>query len=1088
MSTEILLMPAGGGKTEAALQRLVHTAQHQPFSKIWVLVSGRRQEDAFRQRLIERGGRRVYFNVEFFTFYQLYHRLLNIARQPPRRLDDAGRYGLVRAMIARLHQAGELQVYDSIAATPGFVRVVADFIYELKQNIVRPEVFEALAVSAKDKDLARIYSRYQAALQDKGRDLVDREGEGWLALALLSEAQEYQNIGRDVDLLLVDGYDQFTRLQAELLMLLAGRARQALITLTTVPDREATVGQRFAETLAQLQRAAGEQALTIVEQPAAPPAVGRRHPDLRHLCDEIFHNHPQTHAAGEGVRFIEAPDIGREVGALLRQVKRLLLAGDCSPDDILIALRDWPRYAGQVAAYGRRYGIPLALHGGEPLAHNPAVIALLNLLNLHTTDFRRRDLLDTLRSAYFAVPGLGAAQVDLLEQVSRAFVVVGGRAQWLDALERAALASAPDVEEDEQQTALLSAEAAAELSEHLNAFFEAVTPPAQASMGEYVRWLDALIGVDEETDPDEPSLPPAQVYHLHMPGCIRGFEETSPRDLVALNQLKRALRSMLSAEELLVALNEARVMTRQHFLTELQTAVNAASVNPAPRRDGQVLVTTVTDARGLPHKHVFIPGLAEGVFPASAPEDPLYLDSERRKLNERGILIERQAGRMAEDGLFYELLSLAGESLTLSRPTVRDGAPWVASHLWREAVRVFGNSGEVTERITVGAVVSAAEAASPHEALVAAAEALCEPQTGEGWLYNWLLAQQGELWARIRSARRMELERASYKSRHDRYTGRLSQPELIAYVAAELGPQRVWSASQLNDYGVCGFRFFAKRLLKLEALEEPEDGLDARKLGTVNHEILERTYREIGQRGLTITPENLDEALVILDEQAADVLEHAPRRLGFKANALWQQERDSLLRRLRGLVRQDFLSNPVAKLTAAPRRPYMLEAEFNNTAIPIEVDGRAEALRVRGFIDRIDHSPDGAVIIDYKTGSTEIPASEMAEGRNFQMMVYLRAAEQVLANMAGFDAPLLGGLFWHIRSQKVSGRLPMNDVEGQENLRRAEQHIGRYIAAGRRGDFTVHPGKPDKGRCTHYCEYAKLCRTSGTSRYKPDKR
>ena len=771
-------------------------------------------------------------------------------------------------------------------------------------------------------------------------------------------------------------------------------------------------------------------------------------------------------------------------------MKRLLLSGDCSPDDILIALRDWPRYAGQITAYGRRYGIPLALHGGEPLAQNPAIIALLNLLNLHTTDFRRRDLLDTLRSAYFAVPGLEAAQIDLLEQVSRAFLVVGGRAQWLEALKQAASTSALDAEEDDQQTALLTSQTAADLSHHLNTFFEAVSPPAQATMSEYIRWLDALIGVDEETDPDEPPPPAGQAYHLHTPRCIRGFEETSPRDLVALNQLKRALRSMLSAEELLVALDETRVMTRQHFLTELQTAVNAASVNPAPRRDGQVLVTTVTDARGLPHKHVFIPGLAEGVFPAPASEDPLYLDSERKALNDRGILIERQAARMAEDGLFYELISLAGESLTLSRPTVQDGAPWVASHLWREAVRVFGSSAEMTERIPVGAVVSAAEAASPDEALLAAAEALSESQIGDGWLYNWLLAEQGDLWARVSSARRIELRRASRRLRHDHYSGRLSQPALIAYVAAELGPQRVWSASQLNDYGVCGFRFFAKRLLKLETLEEPEDGLDARKLGTVNHEILERTYHEIGGRGLTITPENLDEALAILDEQAADVLEHAPRRFSFKADVLWQQERENLLRRLHVLVRRDFSPlSPVADLTAAPRRPYMLEEGFNgrDTVIPIEVDGRTEALRVRGFIDRIDYSADGAVIIDYKTGSTPIPVSDMTEGRNFQMMVYLRAAEQVLAAKAGLQAPpLLGGLFWHIRSQQASGTLRVDGDEGQDHLRRAEQHIGRYIAAGRRGDFTVHPGKMKNGRCTHYCEYAKLCRTGGTSRYKPE--
>ena len=251
MPVEILLAPVGAGKTEFALERLAQTLAAQPFARVWVLVSGKRQEDAFRQRLAERDdGRSVYFNVEFFTFYQLYHRLLSIALQPPRMLDDAARFGLLRAILNDLKQSGQLKVFDSIAATPGFVDIVAGFIYELKQNLVYPLDFSNAAQSPKDHDLALIYSAYQEELQE--HILVDREGEGWLALEVIKRP-EYETIGREVDLLLVDGYDQFSPLQASLLMLVAERAQNSLITLATVPERSETVGRRFAETLAQLQ-------------------------------------------------------------------------------------------------------------------------------------------------------------------------------------------------------------------------------------------------------------------------------------------------------------------------------------------------------------------------------------------------------------------------------------------------------------------------------------------------------------------------------------------------------------------------------------------------------------------------------------------------------------------------------------------------------------------------------------------------------------------------------------------------------------------------------------------------------------------
>jgi ATP-dependent helicase/DNAse subunit B len=108
----------------------------------------------------------------------------------------------------------------------------------------------------------------------------------------------------------------------------------------------------------------------------------------------------------------------------------------------------------------------------------------------------------------------------------------------------------------------------------------------------------------------------------------------------------------------------------------------------------------------------------------------------------------------------------------------------------------------------------------------------------------------------------------------------------------------------------------------------------------------------------------------------------------------------------------------------------------------------------------------------------------MREGRNFQMMVYLRAAAHILAQHDP-NMQVAGGLFWHIRNQQVSGALKTDDP-GHEALEEAEAHIGRSIAAGRRGDFTVQPRKLNEQRCIHYCEFSQLCRTHSTSRYKPE--
>ena len=210
-----------------------------------------------------------------------------------------------------------------------------------------------------------------------------------------------------------------------------------------------------------------------------------------------------------------------------------------------------------------------------------------------------------------------------------------------------------------------------------------------------------------------------------------------------------------------------------------------AKVERQQSRSGRVLITTVENARGLPHKHVLIVGLSEGIPPAPTPEDPLYLDTERRTLAAASIPLDTRAERAADEGLFYELIGLARESLTLSRPTVQDGAPWPESHLWRRVAAIFGDSDDLIrqQRIGLGGVVPATDVASPFEAVLAVADGLNHqpPDNKTVGLYNWLVTGTTALAAHL-SGR--EIERARISSRaHDRYTGRLCNHRLIDWAA-----------------------------------------------------------------------------------------------------------------------------------------------------------------------------------------------------------------------------------------------------------------------------------------------------------------
>ncbi len=1078
MTATLHLAPVGRDKTEQAIALLRQLTRERrgALPKIWVLLATRRQELSFRQRLIEAdSSQSVYFNIEFFNFYSLNARLLKIAGVPVRRLDRLTRHSLLRQLLAEMLAQGELSFFHRIADTRGFVSVMADLIDELKQSRVDVDDFAAAARSQKDHEIAAIYRRYQDSLRQS--ELADVEGEGWLALAKLKESGDI--IGA-VDLLLVDGYDQFTPVQAQLLAELSRAGGQVHITLTAIAGDEAgRLPQRSQLARQRLENAFAAAGVGL-KQRRVDAASDNRHPDLRHLSAMIFRD-PTQRRSGEAIQLIALPNQAAEVKAVLRAVKRLLLKG-ARADDILIALRDWERYASYFESGREEYDLPLLLHYASALNRAPVIAALIDLLRL-APRFRRRDLLDVLRSPYVD-SGLSTEQIDLLDRISLEQKFLGGEeADWLEII-TLTQRRGEDARDEADWTAL-SAEQAEGLSARLSTFMRAVSAPETAALPAYIGWLAGLLGPDPQTDAESAS----GAYSLNVTMRAWAHDRDNPaivqRDISAIKGLKTILRDLLASDAVLrTTYQQHQPLAWQEFRADLIHALQTQSdQRPGPTRRGQVLVTTASEARGLPHDHVFIPGLAEGVFPAEASEDPLYLDSERERLQARGIPLETRAQRIDDRGLFYELISLPRRSLTLSRPTYQAGRPWLESHLWRAVKGVFDKLPLETR--PVGAVIKPAEAANSAELMLALADQLNKPDASESEAAlrarNWLLAdgQRAAIWRRLKSHRSIELERLS-NAPFNNYSGVLSRPQLLERVALLLGDDRIWSASQLNDFGHCPFRFFAKRILGLSQTAEPEPGADQLHLGALNHRILEETYRRVRSRQLELREDNQEIALSLLTAVAEDILPRAPELLNFRQTSTWTEESEIHLKRLKAFIKRDF--SPDSPLNLGDTR-FVYRQEEAVEDVRIRLGGGVRPLRVTALIDRIDSVDGSLVVVDYKTGSRPILRSEIEIGRDLQIVIYILALIGSFEEV-GAEEDVAGGMFWHLRNLKVSGALATDDEDDERLLKVAKSKIASSLEMARAGQFPVKAEALENGKCARYCEFSRLCRRGITGRYK----
>ncbi len=1075
MPANLYLAPVGVDKTATVVDGLLDAihVQGRVLPKVWVLTANRRQEMSFRGRLTDQSDAEpTIFNIEYFSFYTLNERLLNLAAKPARKITGHTQLALLRSLTGRMNDEGELRYFGRIASTHGFIEIVADLINELKQNGVDVQQFARAAGSDKDRDIAEIYRLYQKTLIDS--ELVDIEGEGWLALATLRQKRD---IVGDVDLVIVDGFDQYTPVQARLLAELARAVPQVDITLTTLPEKAGAFSRRSELTRSRLEDAHKEAGSSLRIR-TLPARGGARHADLAQLGQVIFQAKPAS-SGGEALRLIAMPGEAEETRAVLRAIKEQLQKG-ARADDILIALRDWDRYAPYFRGGQDEYDLPLLLHN-QPLLHTiPVIAVLIDLLDL-TPHFRRVDLLDILRSPYID-SGLSAEDVDLLDRISREQLFLrGAQRHWIDMIKLAA--EHPWIEDE--GTVEAAGERAENLARKLERFLGSLTPRASAGTSEYIEWLDNLIGRD--FNPEDHLADSGEGFSLNIRERARDSavdEHILRRDISALESLGRVLQDIQAAGHILHSgLGEPREVEWTRFWSDLKYALqNTSGLASDAARDGRVLVTTATEARGLPHERVYIMGLAEGLFPAEIPEDPIYLDSERENLQSKGIQLATQEERVDDRGLFVELISLPRQSLTLSRPTFKDGKVWLESYLWRSVIQAFPNLPIATAAI--GQAMPLEEAGSPAELMLSMAAELAKGAGAPAWYDGWLnrRPKYARLWSQIKYGQEIERSRMSAHSPYDQFSGQLARPVLRANARKQLGSKRIWSASQLRDYGLCGFRFFAKRLLYLDQINEPEAGYDLLQLGLLNHDILEETYFEIGE--LAIQPENLAQALEIFEPIARQKLDSAPQALGFLARPRWQAEKEMLFKRLQALVKRDFSNASPLNRLEGDRQVYTVEYEFKRTAIDLPELG--EKLRLSGKIDRIDVVDDQLILLDYKTGSTRIARSEMDAGRDFQMMLYVLALQAEHATVT--DPPQIKrSVFWHLRDLETSGEIDLDKDEDRAAIAAARARVAENLRDGRNGSFPVHPTKLEEGKCARYCEYAHLCRVNVTNPYKRPK-
>lgn len=269
-------------------------------------------------------------------------------------------------------------------------------------------------------------------------------------------------------------------------------------------------------------------------------------------------------------------------------------------------------------------------------------------------------------------------------------------------------------------------------------------------------------------------------------------------------------------------------------------------------------------------------------------------------------------------------------------------------------------------------------------------------------------------------------------------------------------------ARVLADQAACPFRAFAHHRLNAQALDVPQDGLDAMGRGNLVHALMEHLWQRLKTHA-ALAAMTVDEQDVLIDEAVAYAIAKIRRQPDVLEGRLVQLEAARLQK-----LAHDWLEIERAR------------ADFAVVVTEEKRDLEAGGLKLQGKIDRMDKLADGRyVLIDYKTGKQQPTANVWRGTRpdDPQLPLYAINAREDIAVVA-FAYLRVGKLGFNGLSRE-DGLLPIKkprhwDGDWEKTLHAWRHEIAALGQGFLAGDARVDPKNPPL--TCKYCDLKPLCR------------
>ena len=903
--------------------------------------------------ILEKVGAKDALNVEVISLSRLAELVLeeNGLVSDKQQVDDAIKMMTMSLALEALSDS--LNVFKKYITRPALIENLVSFATELKQCSVTvaelgeyAESSEESSLKHKIEELVLIISLYNAMLD---KDYFNNDDTLDILCEFFNTHKYFEN-----KTVIIDGFTRFTKQESKVIEKAIAQSDEIYIAFNTDKNSFNDDYSFFANVNRQVNRlkdAAAKCGVKIANPITVDEYENGIDKNLLRLEKNIFSLEKESFESEipESITLLSAKNKAEECEYVAQSIKRLMREDNVRCRDIIVFERSKNSYDRELASAFKKYGIPFFEDKRQPLDNQPLVVLLKSLFDITCGEINSESIFRYLKTG---LAGISPEETAKLENYAYIWKITAS--QWKN-----------------------------DFTENPNGFGSELNDFDKLKLDELNRLrkkaVAPVLAFKRDFSQAQSEQKTVVLYEFIKNSGIRERLKEMAQELFkggnpALCEEQETVWSLImDMLDKLYLVSKHANLSDKRYCELFNILLTKSDFGTLPRGLDEVTIGVADRTRTSMKKIVFVMGANEGVFPLNPLTSGLLNDKERIKLRQAGI----------------ELAETAEYKQTEERFTAYCAVTSAVDKLYVSFCESDYNGEGKSESVIIDEIkeifpsikVLGYDSLDPLEKIesdYSAFEVFAQEYKKNNALTSTLESYfDGKALFRGRA----EALKTAVKRKRFLIENKKTAVDLF-------GSNINMSASKIQAYNECPFKYFCRYGIKIEPLKEAQ--VDPLLSGSIIHEIFEIILRENTPAELAKMSDDeinskISEILQNFLNEKMGGAQNKSKRFLQQYYAIEQQSRNILKRLIEEFGVSEFTPTDfeLRIRNDSEIQPYILALS----------DGGS--IRITGSVDRVDTMDrDGKKylrVVDYKTGGKTFRLGDVLEGLSTQMLIYLFA-------------------------------------------------------------------------------------------------